>query len=73
LPKDELQVIHRKTCRRKIIKQIKDEFQRIRNVIEDPKNPFNSLEVITNNSAAQLFFEELLKEFDFEYDVTLAE
>jgi hypothetical protein len=59
--------------RRKILKQIRDEFQRIRNVIEDPKNPFDSLEVITNNSAAQLFFEELLKEFNLEYNVTLAE
>lgn len=59
--------------RQKILKQMRDEFQRIGNVINDPDNPFNSLEVITNHPEAKVFFEELLQEFNISASVVIPE
>lgn len=59
--------------RQKILKQIRDEFQRLANVIKDPITPFESLEVITNHLEAKALFEELLQEFNIVSNVVIRE
>lgn len=59
--------------RQKIVKEMRDEFQRIENVINDSSNPFNALEIITNNSDAKSFFEGLLAELDISGAVVILE
>jgi hypothetical protein len=59
--------------RRKILQQMRDEFQRIGNVINDPTNLFNSLEVITNNPEAKSLFEEFIKELNIPGSVVIPE
>lgn len=50
-----------------------DEFQRIANVINDPDNPFESLEIITNHPEAKAFFEELLQQLNIPASVVIRE
>lgn len=59
--------------RQKIVKQMRDEFQRIGNVINDPDNPFDSLEIITNHPEAKAFFEKLLLDFNIPASVIIPE
>jgi hypothetical protein len=50
--------------RNKIVREVKNEFGRIKSIIDDPKNPLSKVEVITNDTRAQKFFENLMKELD---------
>lgn len=59
--------------RNKILQQVRDELQRISNVIKDPSNPFDSLEIIVNNSDAKSFFESWLQELDISGTVVIPE
>ncbi len=54
-----------------ILSQVRDEFRRINLVIQDPKNPFNKLKVITNNTDAKAYFESLMKELGIKGTVTI--
>ncbi len=47
--------------RQGILDQVDDEFRRIRSILDDPSNPFDNVEVITNNDTARRLFEQMLR------------
>jgi hypothetical protein len=44
-----------------ILGKVDDEFRRMRMILDDTSNPFNNVEVITNNTDAKALFEQMLR------------
>ena len=49
--------------RERVHKDLDNELDRIKQLIEDPGNPLSELEIITNNKEAAKFFLRKLEEF----------
>jgi len=57
--------------RDKIVGEVEDEFRRMAKIIKDSNNPLKSVRVITNNTEAKTFFEELMKRLEIVGEVVM--
>lgn len=55
--------------RASILDQVEDEFSRMSQVIADPSNPLSSVRVITNDPAANAYFQSLLDKYELKGEV----
>lgn len=49
--------------RQKILGEVRDEFRRAAEILKDPANPLDRMDVVTNSEEAKPFFESLMKEY----------
>ena len=55
--------------RQKILIAVEDEFSRMQKIINDPSAPFLSVRIITNDSAANPYFQSLLDKYNLHGEI----